>query len=62
MKTALIFGSSGLIGNHLLKLILKDNYYQKGDFVSIRESKPLSKMKRWIVINNTNNVNKEQPK
>ena len=29
MKTALIFGSSGLIGNHLLKLILKDNYYQK---------------------------------
>ena len=29
MKTALIFGSSGLIGNHLLGLILADNYYQK---------------------------------
>ena len=29
MKTALIFGSSGLIGNHFLNLILKDNYYQK---------------------------------
>ena len=29
MKTALIFGSSGLIGNHLLKLIVKDNYYKK---------------------------------
>jgi len=29
MKTALIFGSSGLIGNHLLDFILKDNYYQK---------------------------------
>ena len=29
MKTALIFGSSGLIGNHLLNCILKDDYYQK---------------------------------
>tara|TARA_Y100000994_G_scaffold45775_1_gene35936 strand:+ start:22 stop:681 length:660 start_codon:yes stop_codon:yes gene_type:complete len=29
MKTALIFGSSGLVGNHLLELILKDNNYNK---------------------------------
>ena len=29
MKTALIFGSSGLIGNHLLESILKDNQYKK---------------------------------
>ena len=29
MKTALIFGSSGLIGNELLELILKDNNYIK---------------------------------
>ena len=29
MKSALIFGSSGLIGNHLLNCILKDDYYQK---------------------------------
>ncbi len=29
MKTALIFGSSGLIGSHLLDLVLKNNYYQK---------------------------------
>ena len=29
MKTALIFGSSGLIGNYLLELILKDNNYNK---------------------------------
>ena len=29
MKTALIFGSSGLIGNHLLNCIIKDDYYQK---------------------------------
>ncbi len=29
MKTALIFGSLGLIGNYLLELILKDNNYNK---------------------------------
>ena len=29
MKTAIIFGSSGLIGNYLLNLIVKDDYYQK---------------------------------
>ena len=29
MKTALIFGSSGLIGSHLLKIILKSNKYSK---------------------------------
>ena len=29
MKTALIFGFSGLVGNHLFDYILKDNYYQK---------------------------------
>ena len=27
MKTALIFGSSGLVGSHLLNLILNDDYY-----------------------------------
>ena len=29
MYTALVFGSSGLIGSHLLKLIIKNNHYQK---------------------------------
>ena len=29
MKTALIFGSSGLIGSHLLSLIIKDKNYNK---------------------------------
>ena len=29
MKTALIFGSSGLIGSHLLNIILKSNNYSK---------------------------------
>ena len=29
MKTAIIFGSTGLVGNHLLSLLIKDNYYSK---------------------------------
>ena len=29
MKTALIFGSSGLVGSHLLSLIIKNNNYNK---------------------------------
>ena len=33
----------------------ENNSYKLGDFVTIRESKPLSKMKKWIVINDTNN-------
>ena len=29
MKTALVFGSSGLIGGHLLNQLIKDNNYSK---------------------------------
>ena len=29
MKTALVFGSSGLIGNQLVDLIIKENNYNK---------------------------------
>ena len=29
MKTALVFGSSGLIGGHLLNQLIKDNNYDK---------------------------------
>ena len=29
MKTALIFGSSGLIGNQILKLLINDDNYNK---------------------------------
>ena len=29
MKTALIFGSSGLIGSHLVNIILQNNNYDK---------------------------------
>ena len=40
----------------------ENNSYQSGDFVTIRESKPISKMKRWVVINEPINSDKEQPK
>ena len=29
MKTALLFGSSGLVGGHLLNQLIKDNNYNK---------------------------------
>ena len=40
----------------------EDNSYQSGDFVTIQESKPISKMKRWIVVNDQADANKGQPK
>ena len=40
----------------------EDNYYQTGDFVTIQESRPISKMKRWVVINERDNVDKGQSK
>jgi uncharacterized protein YbjT (DUF2867 family) len=39
IKTALLFGASGLVGNHLLRELLKDNYYEK---VKIFVRKPLN--------------------
>ncbi len=36
----------------------EDNIHQLGDFVIIRESKPISKMKKWIVINDSANIDK----
>ena len=45
MKTALIFGSSGLIGNHFLDLITNDNNYNKIKlFVRSEPSKVNSKI------------------
>ena len=28
-KTALVFGSSGLVGSHLINLLINDNNYEK---------------------------------
>ena len=36
----------------------EDNSYKFGDFVTIQESKPISKMKKWIVINDSANIDK----
>ena len=40
----------------------EDNFYKPGDFVTIRESKPISKMKKWLVINDQVNADKGQSK
>ena len=40
----------------------EDNSYKFGDFVTIQESKPISKMKRWVVINDHTNADKGQSK
>tara|TARA_B100001250_G_C19597426_1_gene699064 strand:- start:162 stop:821 length:660 start_codon:yes stop_codon:yes gene_type:complete len=45
MKTALIFGSSGLVGSHLLDLIIQDNNYNKIKlFVRSEHTKTNSKL------------------
>ena len=40
----------------------EENFYKLGDFVIIQESKPLSKMKRWVVVNDTINTDKGNSK
>ena len=40
----------------------ENNSYKSGDFVTIQESKPISKLKRWVVINEFTNTEKGQSK
>ena len=40
----------------------EENSYHLGDFVTIQESKPISKMKRWVVNNEYTNVDKGKSK
>ena len=40
----------------------EDNSYQSGDSVTIQESKPISKMKKWIVNTEHTNADKGQSK
>ena len=59
MKTALIFGSSGLIGSHLLDLIINDNNYNKIKlFVRSEPTKSNSKLE--IIKINFNNLEKHK--
>tara|TARA_Y100000746_G_C15344161_1_gene383088 strand:- start:184 stop:852 length:669 start_codon:yes stop_codon:yes gene_type:complete len=57
MKTALIFGSSGLIGSHLLNLIINDNNYNKIKLF-VRSEPKKSNSKLEIIKINFNNLEK----
>ena len=55
MKTALIFGSSGLIGSHLLSLIIKDKNYNKVK-IFVRSNSVKDNSKIEIIKTNFNNL------
>ena len=40
----------------------EENSFHLGDVVKIQETKPISKLKKWIVINDSNNFDKGQLK
>ena len=55
MKTALIFGSSGLVGSHLVRLIIKNNNYNKIKLF-IRSESIISNSKIEIIKTDFNNL------
>ena len=55
MRTAVIFGSSGLVGHHILNLLLQDDYYSKIK-IFLRSPISLNHKKLEIVINDFNNI------
>ena len=55
MKTALLFGSSGLIGGHLLNQLIKDNKYSKIKLF-IRTDPEISDPKVEVIKTNFNNL------
>ena len=55
MKTALVFGSSGLIGGHLLNQLIKDNKYSKIKLF-IRTDPEISDPKVEVIKTNFNNL------
>ena len=57
MKTALIFGSSGLIGSHLLNILIEDNNYKKIK-IFVRSSPDIKAQKIEIIKTNFNNLYK----
>ena len=57
MKTALIFGSSGLIGSHLLNILIEDNNYKKIK-IFVRSSPDIKAQKIEIIKTDFNNLNK----
>ena len=59
MKTALIFGSSGLVGSHLVRLIIKNNNYNKIKLF-IRSESIISNSKIEIIKTDFNNLDKHK--
>ena len=59
MKTALVFGSSGLVGSHVLDLLIKNNSYNKIK-IFVR-SKP-SNINEKVEVIETNFINQDQIK
>ncbi len=57
MKTALIFGSSGLIGSQLLNILIEDNNYKKIK-IFVRSSPDIKTQKIEIIKTDFNNLNK----
>ena len=57
MKTAIIFGSTGLVGNHLLNLLLKDDDYSKIK-IFVRSENYIINPKIEIIKIDFNNLNK----
>ena len=55
MKTALVFGSSGLIGNQLVDLIIKDNNYNKIKLF-VRSETTIDSSKLEIIKTDFNNL------
>ena len=55
MKTALLFGSSGLVGGHLLNQLIKDNRYSKIKLF-IRTDPEISDPKVEVIKTNFNNL------
>lgn len=55
MRTAVIFGSSGLVGHHILNLLLQDDYYSKIK-IFLRSPIFLNHKKLEVVINDFNNI------
>jgi len=59
MKTALVFGSSGLIGSHLLKQLIEDNNYNKIK-IFVRSEPEINDPKVEIIKTDFNNLEKHK--
>ena len=55
MKTALLFGASGLVGGHLLNELIKENYYSKIK-IFVRSEPKISDPKIEIIRTDFNNL------